>query len=236
MEEDPLGRGIPDEVVQPLLGAAAPITPLALFADRVRSGAYVARMLMFAAMMGMFFFLTQFLQQVLGYSPLLTGLAFLPTPLALFAGSQASARVLVDRFGDYRVLLVGVGIATLGMSGLTRLSTATGYLDVLGPLVLLGLGIGAAMVPLTSAGLAGVRPEHAGAASGLVNVSQQVGGSLGLALLITVFVTAQDTSTKRAEYAFLSGIHAAFLAAAVLLATCVAVVGALLRHGPAPRG
>jgi EmrB/QacA subfamily drug resistance transporter len=224
--------------------AVAPITPLGLFADRTRSGAYVARLLMFAAMFGMFFFLTQFLQDVLGYSPIRTGLAFLPVTIALFTSSQASARVLVERFGDRRVLVVGAVLSTLSMLWLTQLSETSGYLDVLGPLVLLGLGNGSAFVPLTSAGLAGVEPRHAGAASGLVNVAQQVGGSLGLAVLITVFGTASRNAAdgpvagpspaEQAAHVFVSGADAAFLAATGLLAATVAVVGLLLRRNPAP--
>ncbi|MGH3320291.1 MAG: MFS transporter [Streptosporangiaceae bacterium] len=222
--------------------AAAPIVPLGLFADRTRSGAYVARLLMFAGMMGMFFFLTQFLQDVLGYSPITTGLAFLPVTVALFSGSQASARILVERFGDRRVMMAGAATSAVGLLWLSQLSAGSGYLSLLGPLVLLGLGNGTAIVPLTSAGLHGVRPDQAGAASGLVNVAQQVGGSLGLALLVTVFGTASRhaaeqsaagaSQAEQATHLFVAGADAAFAAAAVMSAATVAVVTLVLRRRP----
>ncbi len=222
--------------------AEAPITPLGLFADRTRSGAYVARLLMFASLAGMFFFLTQFLQNVLAYSPSETGLAFLPVTVALFTGSQVSARILVERFGDRLVMIVGTTTSAVSLLWMTQLSVGSSYLSLLGPLVLLGLGNGAAIVPLTSAGLAGVEPARAGAASGLVNVSQQVGGSLGLAVLVTVFGAARNNAaeqpsagegpSEQATLLFVSGASAAFLAAAVLLAATVAVVGLVIRHRP----
>jgi EmrB/QacA subfamily drug resistance transporter len=225
--------------------AAEPITPLALFADRTRSGAYGARLLMMAGMMGMFFFLTQFMQDVLGYGALQSGLGFLPVTIALFTASQASARVLVEWFGGRRVMVVGASLSTMSMLWLTQLSATSGYLSVVGPLVLLGIGNGIAFVPLTSAGLAGVQPQHAGAASGLTNVAQQVGGSLGLALLVTIFGSAGGSATDhpiagagtagQAREMFVSGADAAFVGAAVLLAATVVVVSVVLRSpSPAP--
>lgn len=222
--------------------AAEPITPLTLFRNRTRSGSYVARMLMFAGMMGMFYFLTQFVQDVLGYSPLLSGLAFLPTTVALFAGSQLSARRLVDAFGERRVMLIGVTVSALGMVWLSRLADTSGYLDLLGPLVMVGLGNGAAFVPLTSAGLHAVRPHEAGAASGLINVAQQVGAALGLAALVTVSTTAQAgrsgigalSESAHAQHVFTTGVDAAFTAAAVLFAAALVLVAALLRRVEVP--
>jgi MFS family permease len=193
-------------------------------------------------MTGMFFFLTQFMQDVLGYGPLQTGLGFLPVTLALFTASQASARVLVERFGERTVLLVGVSLSFLSMVWLTQLSETSGYLSVLGPLVLLGLGNGSAFVPLTSAGLHAVEPRLAGAASGLVNVSQQVGASVGLAVLVTIFGSAHHGSTptvagltaaEQAREAFVNGADAAFLGGAVLLGLAVVIVAVLVRGRPA---
>ncbi|MGH3445424.1 MAG: MFS transporter [Nocardioidaceae bacterium] len=195
--------------------AEAPITPLSLFADRTRSGAYLARMLLIAAMTGMFFFLTQFLQDVLGYTPLQTGFGFLPITVGLFVASQVSARVLVERYGERLVTLSGIAVSALGVLWLTTIGSGSGYLDVLGPLVLVGLGNGSAFVPLTAQGLHAVEPRLAGAASGLVNVMQQVGASLGLAVLVTVFGTASRHALPHAG--FVPGVHAAFLVAAVLL-------------------
>ncbi|MPZ93955.1 MAG: DHA2 family efflux MFS transporter permease subunit [Propionibacteriales bacterium] len=224
------------------LRAAAPITPLGLFADRTRSGAHVARLLLIAGMTGMFFFLTQFLQDVLGYSALQTGMGFLPVTIALFIASQASARVLMERFGDRRVTIAGVALSALSLLWLSQLSEASGYVDVLGPLVLLGIGNGIAFVPLTAAGLAGVPPEQAGAASGLVNVTQQVGGSLGLSVLVTVFGSASRNAAERplvgagpaeqARHLFVEGADAAFLVAALMLAAAVVVATLVIRARP----
>jgi MFS family permease len=191
----------------------------------------------------MFFFLTQFMQEVLGYTALQTGFGFLPVTVMLFASSQLSARVPVDRFGHKPVMVVGALTSTISLLWLSQLTAGSGYLGVLGPLVLLGLGNGAAFVPLTAAGLSGVPPEHAGAASGLINVAQQVGGSLGLAVLVTVFgnAAAGDRSAGGAgpaaqfTHAFVTGADAAFLAAAVLLAGTVTVVASVMRRDTAAR-
>jgi len=211
--------------------AEEPITPLEVFASRTRSGANVARMLMSAGMMGMFFFLTQFLQDILHYSPIETGVAFLPMAIALFLGSQLSARVLVERYGERLVMIVGASMSTISLLWLTQLSATSGYADLLGPLLLLGIGNGAAFVPLTSAALVGIKPEHSGAASGLVNVAQQVGGSLGLAIMVTVFGTATRSVSPATNPVsqFMSGATAAFLAGAALLACTAVVVGFVVR-------
>jgi MFS family permease len=181
------------------LRAESPITPLRLFADRNRSTSYVARLLLVAGMMGMFFFLTQFLRSVLGYSDLKTGFAFLPLTAIVFAASQVSARVLVDRVGAHRLMIIGITFSTLGMLWLTQLAEHSGYFDLVGPLLVFGLGNGLAFVPLTTAALDGVAPSDAGAASGLVNVMQQLGGSLGLAVLVTVFGTASKDASASVD-------------------------------------
>ncbi len=218
--------------------ASHPITPLSLFTDRTRVGAYLGRLLLVASMTGMFFFLTQFMQDVLNYGPLKTGLGFLPVTFALFAASQASARVLVERFGERTVLLVGVSLSFLSMIWLTQLSGSSGYLSVAGPLVLLGLGNGSAFVPLTSAGLHAVEPRLAGAGSGLINVSQQVGASVGLAVLVTIFgahsgstaTVAGMSAADQARQAFVDGADAAFVGAAILLGAAGVIVALLVRR------
>jgi EmrB/QacA subfamily drug resistance transporter len=218
------------------LRAESPITPLRLFADRNRSASYVARLLLVAGMMGMFFFLTQFLRSVLGYSDLVTGFAFLPLTAMVFMASQASARVLVDRIGAHRVMIVGITFSTLGMLWLTQLSGTSNYFDLVAPLMIFGLGNGLAFVPLTTTALDGVAPADAGAASGLVNVMQQVGGSLGLAVLVTVFGTATKNATvdpslsprAAAQHVFVVGADQAFwMATAFLAATWLLVVFAI---------
>jgi len=223
--------------------AESPITPLRLFADRNRAGSYVARLLLVAGMMGMFFFLTQFLQNVLGYSPIRTGVAFLPITVVLFAASQASSRVLIERFGPRALMIVGIAFSTLGLLWLTRLSASSTYPSLLGPLVIFGLGNGLAFVPLTTASLAGVAPQDAGAASGVVNVVQQVGGSLGLAVLVTVFGEASRharahaaaglSAAAQANHAFVAGADRVFeFSTALVFATLLMVAFAIRPQRP----
>src|SRR5499425_2367328 len=170
--------------------ARQPITPLRLFADRGRAGSYVTRLLLVAGMFGMFFFLTQFVQDILHFSPLQAGFSFLPMTAALFAVSRLSPR-LVSRFDPKILMVVGMLPVVAGMTWLSRISVGTDYLSgVLGPMLLLGAGMGVVFVPLTMASLNGVHPEDSGAASSMVNVMQQVGGSLGLAILVTAYSTA----------------------------------------------
>src|SRR6201996_5147547 len=166
--------------------APQPITPLRLFASAVPSGSFVARLLVVAAMMGMFYFLTQFVQEVLGFSPLTAGFAFLPMTVLLFAVPR-----LIPRVGGWRLMLAGMLPVVAGMAWLSRVSAETGYWSgIFGPMVLFGLGMGVVFVPLTTASLAGVRTEDSGAASSMVNVMQQLGGSVGLAVLVAVYGTA----------------------------------------------
>jgi EmrB/QacA subfamily drug resistance transporter len=219
--------------------ADAPITPLRLFAHRTRATSYVARLLLMAGMFGMFFFLTQFLRDVLGYSALATGFAFLPLSVVVFLSSQTSSRVLVERFGAYRVMLVGLAFSTLGMLWLTQLSAQSGYGALLGPLLVFGAGNGAAFVPLTTAALEDVDPADAGAASGLVNVMQQLGGAVGLAVLVTVFGTAARNAAHSVDPAldpvaaahqvFVSGAHEAFWTGTLFLTATWLLVAVLLR-------
>jgi EmrB/QacA subfamily drug resistance transporter len=174
--------------------AEQPITPLHLFASRQRSGSYLARMLVVSGMFAMFFFMTQFFQGVLGYSALEAGLAFLPVTAVMFAVVRLVPR-LVPRVGAVRLLAGGVFVAFVGMAWLSRLSPTTPFFpQIVVPMALLGVGIGSALVPLTTAGIAGVQEHDAGAASGLVNVAQQLGGSLGLGILITVFAAASRST------------------------------------------
>ena len=208
-----------------------PITPLRLFASRDRVFSYLARLALVGGMFGMFFFLTQFLSGVLGYSGLATGLAFLPLSAAVFTMSQVSARVLLPRIGAKRLMVGGISISTTAVLLLTQLTATSGYGLVLVALVLFGIGNGSAFVPLTAASLAGVDPKDAGAASGLVNVMQQVGGALGLSILVTVFGAdnrSQRLAGIRDETAvFVHGADRAFTVAAVMLAIAVALVASM---------
>jgi EmrB/QacA subfamily drug resistance transporter len=229
--------------------AQQPITPLRLFADASRSGSFLARLLLVAGMFGMFFFLTQFVQEVLGFSPLRAGLAFLPMTITLFGVSRLAPR-LMARLEAKPLLVAGLLPVIAGMTWLSRVSPGTSYAaGVLGPMLLLGAGLGLAFVPLTSASLAGVAPEDSGAASSMVNVMQQVGGSLGLAALVTVFGTASRnaaahplpgaTRTVELHHVLAHGMSASFLVAAIFDACALVVVLLAIRgrpaRAPAPR-
>jgi EmrB/QacA subfamily drug resistance transporter len=209
--------------------AGQPITPLRLFRSRERSGAYAARVLLVGGMFGMFFFVTQYLQGVLGFSALQAGLAFLPMSVAMFAVARAVPRysALLD---DGLLLTGGVALALAGMAWLSQISVDTAYFPGLAiPMLLLGIGMGAAFTPLTAAGLAGVAQRDAGAASGLVNVAHQLGGSLGIGVLVTVFAAAGgstspslDAATARHDLA--GGIATALTGSALLMAASLAVI------------
>jgi EmrB/QacA subfamily drug resistance transporter len=201
--------------------AAQPITPLRLFASRERSGAYAARMLIVGGMFSMFFFLSQYLQGVRGFSPLEAGVAFLPMTLVMFSMVQAVPR-LVARIGNTALLMSGVTIAALGMTWLSRLGIDTPFFPGIAvPLVLMGIGMGAALAPLTAAGIAGVDARDAGAASGLVNAAHQLGGSLGLSVLVTVFAAAGGAANR---HQLTDGVAAALTGSAVLLTLALAVI------------
>jgi len=179
-----------------------PITPLHMFADRNRAGSYAIMLSLAAAMFGMFFFLTLFVQDVFGYSPLRAGFSFLPVTAGIIISSQFAARSL-PRIGPKRLMTAGALLATVGLAWLTQVSVTSGYLEgLLAPMVVFALGMGLLFVPLTVVAVAGVPPHEAGAASSLLNVMQQVGGSLGLSILVTVFGTASrnEASAQVAEF------------------------------------
>ncbi len=129
----------------------------------------------------------QFLQDVQGYSPLRAGLAFVPMPVSVFLSSQLTSRVLMRRVPEKVVMMAGTLTAAAGLLLTTQVGAATTYPQIVVSLVLIGAGSGMTFVALTSASLAEVEPAMAGAASGLVNVSQQLGAAVGLAVLVTVF-------------------------------------------------
>jgi EmrB/QacA subfamily drug resistance transporter len=225
--------------------ARQPITPLRLFADRGRAGSYLARLLIVAGMFGMFFFLTQFVQEILGFSPLRAGISFLPMTGALLAVSRLSPR-LVSRFNPWWLMVAGMLPVVAGMAWLSRISPGTGYLaGILGPMLLLGAGMGVVFVPLTMASLAGVRPEDSGAASSMVNVMQQVGGSLGLAFLVTAFSAASRNAAHhpaahlsrlvQAHAVVVHGVASAFTLAAALDVLALLVILTVMRTRAAPR-
>jgi len=176
--------------------APQPITPLHLFADRERVGAYVARILVVGAMFSMFFFLTQYLQGARGFNALEAGVAFLPMTVIMFAMVRRVPR-MIERFGNTRLLIAGLVVALIGMAWMSRISLDSSYFPQIAlPLALLGIGMGMAFTPLTTAGIAGVAAADAGSASGVVNAAHQLGGSLGLSALVTVFAAATRSAIE----------------------------------------
>ncbi|WP_137992729.1 MFS transporter [Streptomyces vilmorinianum] len=181
-----------------------PITPLHMFADRNRAGTYGIMLCLAAAIFGMFFFLTLFVQNVLDFSPLRTGLAFLPVSAIIAVGAGITSQLL-PRFGPKPFMVIGSLLAAAGLSWLTLTDVHSTYLgSILGPILVFGLGMGLMFVSLTLMALSNVEQQEAGAASGLLNATQQVGGSLGLSILVTVFGTASRTEAEKQVPAFLS--------------------------------
>jgi MFS family permease len=166
--------------------AKAPLMPLSLFRMRAVSAANLVMFLLGAAVFGSWFFMTLYMQNVLGYSPLKAGLAFLPNTLAIVVGAQLSARI-VGRLGPRTLLLAGPLISASGLFWLSQISVDSGYLfSICIPSVLMTFGVGLSFTPIAIAATSGVPPELAGLASGMINTMRQVGGGIGLAVLATV--------------------------------------------------
>jgi predicted MFS family arabinose efflux permease len=164
--------------------------PLDLFRNRNRSAAYVAMLSIGTAIFAMFFFLTLFIQDVLGYSPLRAGLAYLPFTVAIIITATVVSKI-VGRVGVKPPLMVGTLLAGGGLFWFSRVTIGTTYLGgIVWPMILVASGLAMCFVPLTLTAVAGVRRDQAGIASALLNSGQQVGGSLGLAALGTVAATA----------------------------------------------
>jgi EmrB/QacA subfamily drug resistance transporter len=171
--------------------SAHPLLPLRVLLDRNRGASFIAILISGAGMFGVFLFLTYYLQQSLGYTPVKTGLSFLPMLAGLMVASTLSSTVLVPRIGPKPVVPLGMGLAAAGMAWLTALDLNSSYAtDILPPLVVAGFGLGLVMAPGMSLATAGVSAEDSGVASAAVNTMQQVGGSLGTALLNTLATSA----------------------------------------------
>jgi predicted MFS family arabinose efflux permease len=210
--------------------------PLRIFASRALSGANVVVFCLGGSVFAMWYFVSLYLQQVLGYSPIEAGVAFLPMPITIAACTQAATR-LTSRYGAGPVLAVGMASIAAGMLLFARVPPDGGYVaDVLGPALLCSAGIGFSFVPVTIAATNGVERTEAGLASGLVNTSRQMGGSLGLALLATV--ATQRTAGVAADVsrieALTEGFQRAFAVGAAIALTG-ALVSAFVLTSRAPR-
>lgn len=207
---------------------AQPLLPLRLFADRNRAAAYANMFLGPMAGMSMFFFLTQYLQEVRGLSALATGFAFMPTALMMFTMIRLIPRLL-PRFGPKPVTVIGTLLMAAGLVLLTRLTVDTAYFPMLFiAMILMGSGIGLAFSPLNVIIMSSVAPTEAGAAGGALQTLQQTGASLGLAILVTIFGTAARDAGGSAHHALVSGITTAF-AGAVVIAALTFVVALTFR-------
>ena len=171
--------------------AAHPLLPLGILADRNRAAAYSAVLIQGAGMFGIFLFVTYYVQTILGFSPMQAGLGFLPMIGALVLAAQLGTNFLVPRFGPKIMVPAGMLLMASGMVLLTRVGVSSDYTaDLLLPLIVLGLGMGTTMPAAMQTATLGVDRRYAGVASAMVNTSQQVGGSIGVALLSTLAATA----------------------------------------------
>ncbi|MGC4947392.1 MFS transporter [Streptomyces sp. DT224] len=171
--------------------AAHPLLPMRVVLDRDRAASFLAMFISGGGMFGVFLFLTYYLQKSLGYSPVSTGLAFIPMVACMIASSMTTTNVLVPRLGPKPIVPTGMGIAAVAMVWLTALDLDSSYAaHVLPPLLCLGIGLGAVFATAMNLATAGVGARDAGVASAMVNTSQQVGGSIGTALLNTLATSA----------------------------------------------
>jgi EmrB/QacA subfamily drug resistance transporter len=196
---------------------AHPLVPLRVFRMRSVAAANGIAVTIGAALFGMFFFLSLYLQQVNGYSPLKAGLAFLPAALSTMGGAMVGTRI-VTRLGARRQLVLGPLMAVAGLAWLSQLSAGDGYfVHVFGALVLTGIGMGLSFVPMTIAATADVPMHQAGLASGLINTTRQIGGAVGLAVMATVAAGA-SSPTAGYDRAFWMSAAAMVIGATLALA------------------
>jgi EmrB/QacA subfamily drug resistance transporter len=215
----------------------APLVKLSIFRIRSIATANTVMLLLASAMFGMFFFASLYVQNVLGYSPLKAGLAFLPVSLGIIVGAGISQGIL-GRVGVRNVSVIGLSLATAGLLILTRLPVHGHYVsDLLSGLLPLSIGMGLVFVPITLLGTSGVSNDDSGLASGLFNSAQQVGGSLGLAILATLSVDHTTALLKHGAThaasrvaATVSGYHVAFLAAAIMMGAGAVLMVLFLRR------
>jgi len=217
--------------------SAAPLVPFRIFRSRTLTGSNVTALLIGAALFSMFFFISLYMQQVLGYDALKAGLAYLPLAIFIIVSAGVASQ-LVTKVGFKPVLVGGMALIAIALAWFAQAPVDGGYVeDILGPSIVAAIGLGFAFVPVTIGAVSGVSPADSGLASGLINTAQQVGGALGLAVLVAVAnhvtVDPRDPAqlTDGFQAAFLTGTGIAILGilAAVLLirsADSRALVGA----------
>jgi EmrB/QacA subfamily drug resistance transporter len=229
--------------------AAHPLLPPRVVLDRNRGAAYLSMLIGTAGLFGTFLFLTYYLQQTLDYSPLVTGVAFLPMSAGLIVMANLSTIALMPRFGPKPLVAFGMLAAAGGTAWLAQMGPHTGYpTGVLGPLILAGVGLGMVIAPAINAGTFGVAPQDAGIAAATVTVGQMLGGSVGTSLLNTIFASAiasyitTHLAAARligrealAGLALAHGYDTAFWWIAGIFAGGAVIAGTLFRRGPLGR-
>ena len=209
--------------VQVELWVKAPMVEFRFFADRNFLGAVVVALIITFAMMGVFFFLALYMQDILRYSPLEAGVRFLPSTLMIVGVAPVAGR-LADRFGPRWLIVAGLSILTLSLYSFTGIAVDSGYLDLLPGFMLLGIGIALTMSPMTSAAMNAVSVQKAGIASGVLSMFRMVGGSLGVAVTGAIFQAAAGSSFETASpQHFVDG-----LSNAMYVSAAVTVAGALI--------
>jgi EmrB/QacA subfamily drug resistance transporter len=223
--------------------AASPLLPPRIVADRNRGAAYLGILIVGAGMFGIFLFLTYYMQQTLGYSPVLTGLAFLPMVVCIGISSNVSNIMLMPRTGPKPIIAAGLLLAAAGMAWLTRIGPHSGYAStILGPLIVAGLGLGLMFSTAFNTGTWGVAVRDTGVASATVNTGQQLGGSIGTALLNTIAASATTSyltghlqgrpDPALVQLSLIHGYTTAFWWVAGIFAVGAVVCGSLMRRGP----
>jgi EmrB/QacA subfamily drug resistance transporter len=212
------------------LRSEAPLMPFRIFRMRTLTGANIVGLLVGASLFSMFFFISLYMQQVLGYSAIHAGLSYLPLAVTIIVAAGMGSQ-LVTRIGFKPVLAVGLALIAVALVWFSRVSVGGGFTtDILGPSLLAATGLGFAFVTTTIAAVSGVREEESGLASGLINTSQQIGGALGLAVLTTIANSRTDNLMASANgapsalhNALNEGFQSAFLGGAA-----IAVLGLVL--------
>src|SRR3954469_16548308 len=212
----------------------APLVPFRIFRLRTLTGANVSGLLLGASLFSMFYFISLYMQQVLGYSAIHAGLSYLPLALTIVVAAGVGGQ-LVTRFGFKPILAAGLAFVSIGLLWFSQVSVGGGFLsDILGPSLLAAIGLGFGFVTSTIAAVAGVDQREQGLASGLINTSQQIGGALGLAVLSTIATSRTDdvmaTGTSTLPNALTEGFQAAFLGGAVIAALGFVATLVLIRN------
>ena len=216
--------------------ATGPILPIRVLTERNRGGSYLATLLVGSGLFAMFFLLSLYFQNILGYSPLKSGFAFLPFSMGVIAFAGVASNLL-PKFGARPLMLTGLVMASIGLLLLSRITPSSSYTThVLPSIIIMSTGLALVFIPSATAGLHGIEQRDSGVASALINTSQQIGGSLGAALLNTIAVTAATTfgrthSTLPPTFGLVHGYSVAFKFGTVFLLIAAVVVFFFINAG-----